>query len=111
MELDAIYRGKETKFKASGAFGRLFDNIEIELLQHDGGQSLYKEFLEQEKEGLHHVRYEVDDLSAIIEEFKEEGIDVIQMGKLMTIKYAYMDTEPNLGIIVEFWEAKKRRRK
>lgn len=77
VELDAIYRGKETKFKASGAFGRLFDNIEIELLQHDGGQSLYKEFLEQGKEGLHHIRYKTDDLSAVIEGFKEKGIDVI----------------------------------
>jgi len=111
VELDAFYRGRETKFKALGAWSRLFDNTEIELLQHYDGESLFKEFLDQGKEGLHHVRFEVDGLSAVIEECKNKGVEVIQKGKLLTINYAYMDTEPILGIILEFVEMKKGRKR
>ena len=71
IEMEINYHGKETKWTAYGAFSRLFDSIEVELIQVESGECIYKEFLDQGKEGLHHVRYDVSDLQAIIDKFKE----------------------------------------
>jgi len=111
IEMEINYRGKETKWTAYGAFSRLFENVEVELIQYESGECIHKEFLDQGKEGLHHVRYDVSDLQAIIEKFKEEGIDVSQSGKIVGLKYAYMDTESLLGTILEFSAVKRGRRR
>ena len=105
--VDVNYRGIDKKIKMKSAFGQIF-GTQIELLQPVEGESIYTEFLNGGKEGFHHIAYEVDDLSAYIEKFKEQGINVIQSGLLITQLYAYMDTEKILGIIIEFIEIKKR---
>jgi methylmalonyl-CoA/ethylmalonyl-CoA epimerase len=105
--VDVNYRGTEKKIQMKSAFGQLF-GTQIELLQPVEGESIYKEFLESGKEGFHHVAYQVDNLSAYIDKYREKGIDVIQSGLLITQLYAYMDTEKILGIIIEFIEIKKR---
>jgi len=102
VEMKIVYRGRETKWSALGAFGRLFNNIEIELIQYETGECIHKEFLDEGREGLHHIRYDVDDIQALIKKFKDEGIEVLQTGKIVNSTYAYMDTESILGIILEF---------
>ncbi|MFW9819745.1 MAG: VOC family protein [Candidatus Thorarchaeota archaeon] len=109
--MEISLRGKQTKWTAKAGSSRLFDNVEVELIQPEGGESIHKEFLEQGREGLHHIRYDVEDLPAIIEKFEKEGITVLQFGKIVGLKYAYMDTESLLGIIVEFSAIKKGRRR
>jgi hypothetical protein len=111
LVMEISLRGIETKWTATGGFSRLFEGVEVELLQPEGGESIHKEFLDQGREGLHHIRYDVEDFSAILEKFKEEGIKVLQSGKIIGLKYAYMDTETLLGIIVEFSAVKKGRKR
>lgn len=84
------------------------NNIPVDLSNFKVDQLGY---VDQGKEGLHHVRYDVSDLQAIIDKFKEEGIDVSQSGKIVGLKYAYMDTEALLGIILEFSAIKRGRRR
>ena len=107
VEMKIVYRGRETKWSALGAFGRLFNNIEIELIQYETGECIHKEFLDEGREGLHHIRYDVDDIQTVIKKFKEEGIEVLQTGKIISSTYAYMDTESILGIILEFSDTKR----
>ena len=102
VEMEIVYRGKETNWSALGAFGKLFNNLEIELIQYENGECIHKEFLDEGREGLHHIRYDVDDIQALIKKFKDEGIEVLQTGKIVNSTYAYMDTESILGIILEF---------
>jgi hypothetical protein len=111
VEMQISLRGKKTKWTTIAAFSKLFDNTEMELIQPEEGESIHKEFLEQGRQGLHHIRYDVEDLPAVIEKFKEEGIGVLQAGKIVSLKYAYMDTEPLLGIIIEFSAVKKGRKR
>lgn len=111
VEMEITLRGKETKWTVTAGFSRLFNNTEIELLQPENGESIHKEFLEQGREGLHHIRYDVDDLPAVLEKFKEEGIGILQAGRIVGLKYAYMDTESLLGLIVEFSAIKKGRKR
>ncbi|MFX1567169.1 MAG: VOC family protein [Promethearchaeota archaeon] len=111
VEMNIKLREKETKWMATGAFSRLFDGVEIELIQPESGESIHQEFLDEGREGLHHIRYDIDDLPLVLEKFKEVGIGVLQEGKIIGLKYAYMDTESILGIIVEFSAVKKGRKK
>ncbi|MHA1913043.1 MAG: VOC family protein [Promethearchaeota archaeon] len=111
IEMEITYRGKETKWTAYGGFGRLFNNVEVELIQYEKGESIHKEFLDQGREGLHHVRYDVQDIQAVVKKFEEEGIGVLQTGRLVGLTYAYMDTESILGIIIEFAATKRGRRR
>jgi hypothetical protein len=111
LEMEITYRGKQTKWTASGAFGRLFNNVEVELIQVDSGECIHQEFLDQGKEGFHHVRSSVDDLDKVIGKFEEVGIGVLQKGTIIASTYAYMDTEDLLGIILEFSATKRGRRR
>ncbi|MHA2398775.1 MAG: VOC family protein [Promethearchaeota archaeon] len=111
IEMEITYRGKETKWTAYGGFGRLFNDVEVELIQFENGESIHKEFLDQGREGLHHVRYDVQDIQAVVKKFEEEGIGVLQTGKIVGLTYAYMDTEDILGIIIEFAATKRGRRR
>ena len=111
LEMKINYRGEETKWTAYGGFGRLFNNVEVELIQYESGESIHKEFLDEGREGLHHIRCDVEDIQVIIDKFEEEGIGVLQTGKIVGLKYAYMDTEDLLGIILEFSAVKRGRRR
>jgi len=106
VKLRINYRGVKTKITVRGAFGQ-YNKTQLELIQLIEGDSIYKEFLDQGREGLHHVLYVVDNLKAVINKYKEAGIEVIQSGRIMTSSYAYMDTEEKLGIIVEFGQGGK----
>jgi hypothetical protein len=106
LKLRITYRGVKTKIMVRGAFAQ-YNKTQLELIQLIEGDSIYKEFLDQGREGLHHVLYRVDDLQAVINKYKEVGIEVIQSGRIMTSSYAYMDTEEKLGIIVEFGQGGK----
>ncbi|MFX1502360.1 MAG: VOC family protein, partial [Promethearchaeota archaeon] len=81
---------------------------EIELLQPIKGESIYTEFLESGREGLHHISYKVENISSYIDRFKKEGIQVLQWGIIIKLVYVYLDTEKLLGIIFEFTEELKR---
>jgi len=102
-----IYKGKPSRMIGKLAVANLF-NLQIELIQCVEGACVYKDFIEQGNEGLHHIRFGCDDLSIIIEKMKEEGYEVLQQGRIVTISYAYFDTIKDFGIIIEFASIKRR---
>ena len=107
---DATYRGKEVTIVIDYAFSRLI-NVQIELQQWKSGDSLFKDFIDQGKEGLHSIGIYVEDLQAFIDEFKKRGIEVLQTGKVGKQWFAYFDTEKTFGILLEAQQTIKRRRK
>jgi hypothetical protein len=107
LEIDLTVRGIKKKIIIKSGFGRIFDT-EIELIQPVEGESIYTEFLDEDREGLHHVSYKVDNVSAYINEFKKSGIKVLQWGLLIKLIYVYLDTEKIFNTIIEFTEELKR---
>lgn len=107
---DATYRGKEATIVADYAFSRLF-NVQIELQQWKSGDSLFKEFIDEGKEGLHSIGIFVDDLDKYIDAFNEKGIGVIQSGQIGKQKFVYLDTEKTFGFLLEIETTVKRKRK
>jgi methylmalonyl-CoA/ethylmalonyl-CoA epimerase len=57
------YRGVEEECTMRLAFGRSGD-VEIELIEWVSGGCPHKEFLDAGREGMHHLRFIVDDLDA-----------------------------------------------
>ena len=107
---EATYRGKEVTIIIDYAFSRLL-NIQIELQQWKSGDSLFKEFIDQGKEGLHSIGVYVEDLDAYIDEFKKRGIEVLQTGQIGKQKFVYLDTKQTFGVLLEISTTVKRRRK
>jgi methylmalonyl-CoA/ethylmalonyl-CoA epimerase len=78
--------------------------VDFEILEPLDGPSIYKEFLEQHGEGLHHVSVvsPKEDVHAALNDFKRQGIEVAMSGRLGDdIEFYYMDTEPILKMVAE----------
>ncbi len=92
------------------ALSRIF-NVQIELIQYIKGDCVFKEFLDSGREGLHHFGIFVDDLDFIIKEFIDKGYEILHQRQIGKQKIAYFDTEKNLGILLEFQETVRRKKK
>ncbi len=105
------YRGKETKNSIKLGTTQYF-NLNLELIQPLDGESIYQEFINSGREGFHHIGRYVDDLDLSVEDFKKKGIKALQMGQMVKLHYAYMDTEDTFGIIIELMKIipKKKRK-
>lgn len=100
-EVPTEYKGNKSATKARLGFSQLGDT-EIELIEWREGDSPYKDFLEQGREGFHHIGINVDDIDPYLSEFKRKGIGILFSGAIGGGKFAYMDTEKTFGMIVEF---------
>lgn len=80
-----------------------FGNIELEIVQHEGGQSTYGEFAGQVGSGVHHLMFVVDDLPSVVEGFHEKGIVTSTSVRIGDddIRWAVLDTYALLGFNIE----------
>ena len=105
------YRGKETTIWTKIALSRTLDK-QIELIQWNDGDCIFKEFIESGKEGLHHFGLFVDDINPVKAAFLNEGYEIVHEGTTALYNVVYFDTLKELGLYLEFQDpAKKRRRK
>jgi len=104
VNLPIIYYGKKTRITLKCAKSKLFNSYSIELLQLvEGTENVYYDFLQQNREGFHHVDVIVYDIDEWINFFENKGIKVTQEGKSLR-KWAYLDTSDILGFILELVE-------
>lgn len=97
------YRGRQETCDMRLAFGRSGD-LEIEFIQWVAGGCPHKEFLDAGREGLHHLRFTVDDLDARVAEAEALGYRNIwgtRYGEGLAVAYLERDGDP---LIVEFYE-------
>jgi methylmalonyl-CoA/ethylmalonyl-CoA epimerase len=78
-------------------------NVQIELIQPVKGPNIYKDFLDQNGEGVHHLKEYVEDseISKILKEYEEKGISMIQSGRYDNDVFYYLDTKAALGFLLE----------
>ena len=89
----ADYRGSTKDVELKIAFGRSGD-VEMEFIQWVSGHSPHREFIEQGREGMHHLRYRVDDTNAWIEKLATVGYQPIWYKDFAPeIKFAYLERE------------------
>ena len=100
------YYGRPTKARVKQAFFH-FDNISLELLEPVGGPSTWKDFLDSNGEGVHHIAFEINGMDDRIDEMRDRGIPLIQQGRWTDYsggRYAYFDSNTNLAVILELLE-------
>lgn len=100
-----VFRGEQTEAKARFLFIKT-PLIEIELIEPGDSPSTWKEHLETQGEGVHHISFLVKNMDEKIAILEEKGYPVIQKGNFWNGKgrYAYMDTTSDYHVIIELLE-------
>lgn len=75
-----------------------------ELIEPLDDRSIYAEFLAEKGEGLHHVGVGVSDYADALEQLRAKGHSVLQGGIYNGVKFAYLSTDRDLGVITEIFD-------
>jgi methylmalonyl-CoA/ethylmalonyl-CoA epimerase len=92
---DLTFQGKTGRFKMKLALAKA-GSIQIELMQPLQGETIYDEFVKRKGYGLHHLGIKTDDMERSVNEMETKG----------GVKWAYLSTEPRVGLIFELLEKK-----
>ncbi|WP_456469444.1 VOC family protein [Archaeoglobus sp.] len=80
-------------------------DVQLELIQVLEGETIHTDFLKRKGEGLHHIGFFVKDLDEKLRIAEEKGMKVVEQGEIVGVRYAYLDTEKDIGITLEFIQA------
>lgn len=97
------YRGQQEECLMRLAFGKSGD-LEIELIEWQSGGCPHKEFLDAGREGMHHLRFIVENLEHKIAEAEAVGYRSIwstRYGEGLAVAYLEREGDP---LIIEFFE-------
>ncbi|MGE3288195.1 MAG: VOC family protein [Pseudonocardia sp.] len=78
--------------------------VELEFLAPRTTGNIWADQLAEKGEGLHHIRFAVDDHEATAADMRGRGVPTYQQGESMRgggVRYAYYDTVPQLGFLIE----------
>ena len=97
------YRGVQEECVIRLAFGKSGD-VEIELIEWVSGGCPHKEFLDAGREGMHHLRFIVDDLDSQVKAAASLDCKVIwgkRWGEGLAVAYLERQGDP---LVLEFFE-------
>jgi methylmalonyl-CoA/ethylmalonyl-CoA epimerase len=101
---DTYLHGKPTEYTMIGAEAHV-GAIDVELIQPGDGPSIYKEWLDEHGEGMHHIavmRHTPEESEETMRHFGDLGADVLMEGRIgESIHFFYLDTGPLLKVIFE----------
>lgn len=97
----ANFRGQNSDVKLKLAFGKSGE-LEIELIEWVDGESPHSEFILGGNEGMHHIRFRVENCDEAIQKAETIGFKSIWYHAIgADIKFAYME-RTNDPLIIEF---------
>lgn len=97
------YRGAPTRARARMAFLSA-GQVDIELLEPIGEPSTWNDQLLQHGPSLHHVAFEIAGMREKTAYLDSAGLSLIQRGEYVGGRYAYFDTQAQLGAVLELLE-------
>jgi len=81
---------------------------QVEILQPLSGRSIHQDWLDEHGEGLHHVAAVVESVDGVVAAATDDHIGVLSSGEGFGAdgsgKFAYLDTQTQLGMILEVIE-------
>lgn len=108
-QVDKRYWGEAEDFQFSCAYGFAGTTL-IELAEHDAGRSVYKDWLDEQGESMHHIGFRLDTASeyeAALRHYREAGLREAMSGWFRApagnCKWAYLDTRGQIGCYTELY--------
>lgn len=97
------HRGTSTEARAKLAF---FDmgSLQLELIEPDAHASTWRESLDQNGEGVHHIAFVIEGMKEKIQLLEQNGMPLLQKGEYTGGRYAYMDSAKDLKVLLELLE-------
>lgn len=94
------FKGVPTRTRAKLA---VFDmgQLVLELTQPDDQPSSWKDFLEKNGDGIHHIAFMTDDREAAVEYFEKNGMSIRHYGEYEGGNYTVFDSKEKLGTFVQ----------
>ena len=101
-EVDVVYRGKPSDGQVKLTFFVL-GQVVIELMEPVGEDTAWKEFLDENGEGVQHIGFKVVDKEKASQALVKAGYPVIHQGRYDSDDgtYIYHDTQDAMGVVVE----------
>ncbi len=102
----ANFRGRKAEVTLKLGFGRS-GPLEIELIQVISGESPHSEVLEKYGEGIHHIRFKLDDIDPPLAKLRKLGFEVIWSHAIPQVgaSWAYLEgPQEHGGALVELYE-------
>ncbi|MND40072.1 hypothetical protein D3C80_308050 [compost metagenome] len=103
------YFGEPGDFQFSCAYGFAGETL-IELARHDGGRSVYKDWLDEKGKGPHHIGFrqkDADEYALAEKHYQDLGIKKAMAGffegPFGNCRWAYFDTREQLGCYTELY--------
>lgn len=97
------YIGNSTNARAKIAFLNA-GSINIELIEPDSEPSTWREFLDKNGEGIHHIAFKIKGTDEKVAKLEDNGMKLIQKGELKNGRYTYIDASDSLKVIIELLE-------
>ena len=96
-----IYRGKPCKGNAKLAFF-VMGNVRLELIEPSPEPSIWRECLDKDGEGFHHIAFLVEDTDGKVAKAEAFGMTKVQQGFMGNGGiYTYLDARDKLKIFIE----------
>lgn len=97
------FRGAPTQARAKLAFFQM-GSVSLELIEPVGEPSTWQEFLDEHGEGAHHIAFRIRGMDEVLAYLDGKDISAIQRGDYTGGRYAYVDSAPVLGVMLELLE-------
>ena len=98
-----LFEGKPTPARARQSFFTV-GGLRVELMQPDEHPSTWREALDTQGEGMHHVAFDVKSIDETADRLAAMGMPVVQTGFYNGGRYAYVDSRAALGMMLELLE-------
>jgi hypothetical protein len=98
------YRGALTPARAKLAFFHVGDTLDIELIEPDNEPSTWREFLDNNGEGVHHIAFVIEGMKEKVMLLEKNGMPLVQKGEYTGGRYSYIDSFKDLKVMIELLE-------
>ncbi len=109
---NVTYHGRPASYRVRVALAST-ESMVYELIQYLEGDSIHRDFLAAQGEGIEHVGVYVPNLDEPLARLRSQGVTVLQsadgLGAIGDGRYAYLDTRSTLGVVLELIQAASQR--
>jgi 4-hydroxyphenylpyruvate dioxygenase-like putative hemolysin len=104
QEAQTKYLGEPSEARSKLAFFNVGENVTIELIEPDKNPSTWRHDLDANGEGFHHIAFVIKGMKEKIETCGKQGFKLLQTGEYTGGRYAYLDANEKLKLVLELLE-------